>query len=166
MCRAFLALSLTLLFVSGALAQADPTRRVPDQAQGAATRSVARYLDQERALEESLSRHDRSAVTRWLADDFEARSAASPDTADLNTWLRREFASKRHERLISDLAVREVDGLAVVSFLLYGGSARSSAEATQYVVDLWRQSENKLLARFIDRSSSAPPAPVRPSGRE
>ena len=156
-----LPLLLSLACTGGSFAQTGPASRA-----GAATRPVARYLEQERALEEALTRHDRAVAMNWLAGEFEVRSAAKPDSMDIDSWLRQELASKRHERLITDLAVREVDDLAVASFFLVGGNTLGAAVTTQFVVDIWRQSDSKLLARFISRSSNTKASPVRPTGRE
>jgi len=117
-------------------------------------------------LEEALTKHDRAAATTWLAGDFEVRSATTSDSMDLDSWLRQELASKRHERLITDLAVREVDDLVVASFFLVGGNMPGAAVATQFVIDIWRQSDSKLLARFISRTPKTKAVPIRPTGRE
>jgi hypothetical protein len=103
-----------------------------------------------------------------LADDFDVRVAASPDALDADTWLRREWALPPRERMVRDLSVREFDDLAVVSFLLDAVPSQraGSVGATLFVVDVWRQSSGRLLARHVERPFAVPPRPPRPSGRE
>ena len=85
---------------------------------GAATRSVANYLDRERALQNAIATHDQAAAAAMLDPDFEARTPASPDTGARGEWLKGEFAKSDGPAQVRDLAVREADDLALVSFLL------------------------------------------------
>ncbi len=135
---------------------------------GMATRSVAKYLDLERALQEGLARRDRNSVVGLLADDFEVRTAATPDAIAGDEWLRREFASSARDRIVRDLSVREFDDLAIVSFLLdrAKGPRAAGAGATLFVVDVWRQSSARLLTRYVEHPANPPPVPSRPTGRE
>ena len=126
----------------------------------AATRSVSRYLDQERALIDALARRDTTALGALLAVDFVARSSASADVADSADWLARELRSPR-AGLVRDLTVREADDLAVVSFLLDHPGAKGS----DFVVDVWRQSTGRLLSRSSSRAANAPARPAKPDGR-
>ena len=131
-----------------------------------ATRSVAQYLDQERALAGALARHDRSAAFALLADDFNVRTAASPDVDPADTWLKREMSAKPAVGVVRDLSVLELDDLAVVSFLLDRGTAGQHGASADFVVDVWRQSSKKLQSRSVTRAANAPPRPTRPNGRE
>ena len=133
---------------------------------GMATRSVSLYLDRERGLQDALERRDRTAVAALLADDFALRSSAAADVESSEDWLRREFSSAPSEGLVRDLSVREADDLAVVSFLLDRGPPGRRPSATYFVVDVWRQSSQRLLTRSITRAAGAPPKSVRPTGRE
>jgi hypothetical protein len=146
-----------------AVAAAQP---VPHAGAGLATRSVSRYLAKERALEAALVQRDRAAVERVVAGDFVARGAASPDGDDREAWLSRELATAHGERIVRDLDVREIDDLAVASFLLDARPARGRAARPLFVVDVWRASSGQLLARHTARAADAPPAPSRPSGRD
>lgn len=150
----------------GAHAQPVAPPGLRGMAGGMATRSVSRYLGLERGLQEAIALRDRAAVMKLLADDFESRSASGPDTEAADEWLRREFAAAQPEGLVRDLSVREADDLAIVSFLLDRGKAGRSAAATYCVVDVWRQSSQRLLVRSLTRAAGAPPKPSRPSGRE
>jgi hypothetical protein len=135
-------------------------------ANGAATRSVSRYLGLERSLEESLMRRDLPAAAALLADDFELRSATNVDTESSEVWLKREFASKQHEGTARELSVREFDDIAIVSFLLDRGASGRSTAATYFVTDVWRQSSQRLLARSVTRAADAQKRATRPSGRD
>lgn len=163
------ALLLSALPHPAALAQArlPPGVRGPDgvvsgtQAGGmAATRSVARYLDQERALIDALARRDKVAAGNLLAEDFVARSAADADVLEGGDWLKRTLRAPRAS-LVRNLTVREADDLAVVSFLLDHPGAKYS----DFVVDLWRQSSGRLLSRSTSRAANAPARPPKPDGR-
>ncbi|MGZ5252582.1 MAG: nuclear transport factor 2 family protein [Caldimonas sp.] len=136
------------------------------RAGGMATRSVSRYLGLERSLQEALAGRDRAGVTALLADDFVLRTSAGPDVESADDWLRRELASAQREGLVRDLSVREADDVAIVSFLLDRGPAGRPATATWFVVDVWRQSTQRLLARSMTRAAAAPRRPGRPTGRE
>jgi len=131
---------------------------------GAATRSVSLYLERERALASALDRRDRAAAEGLLADDFMARSPASPDALEREPWLRGALAGRAHESRVRDLAVTEEGDVAVVSFLLDTSEGRGAR--TQFVVDVWKASTGKLLARHVAAGAGAPPPPRRPSGRE
>ena len=135
---------------------------------GMATRSVSKYLGLERALQEGLINRNRETVRALLADDFELRTAASPDVIVADDWLRRELASAGHDRIVRDLAVRELDDIVVVSFLLEPAQARPRARAvgTMFVIDVWRQSSSKLMSRYIEQPAVVPARLARPTGRE
>jgi len=143
-------------------ADAQPTL---GSAGGLATRSVSHYLDLERGLLDDLARRDRAAVQGRLADDFTSRTPDSDEVRSADEWLQQEFASPRG-RLVRDLSVREADDLAIVSFLLDRTSAGSRVASTWFVVDVWRRSTDRLLARSISRPIAAPPKPQRPTGKE
>jgi hypothetical protein len=161
---------LLLCAAAPSLAQAQgalpPGVRGPDS--GMATRSVSKYLDLERTFQNALAAGERSAVLKLLADDFDVRTAASPDAVLTEDWLRREFAGPAHGYRVRDLLVREFDDLDIVSFLLDRTRADGSGRTgpTQFVVDVWRRSSGKLLARYAEAPAHLPPVPSRPTGRE
>lgn len=162
------ALLLCLAAVPGSQAQSRLPPGVQGPAAGMATRSVSKYLGLERGLLEHIAQRDRAAVAALLAEDFEARTPASPDAIARDEWLQREFARPADDRIVHGLSVREVDDVAIVSFLL--GSAKphrkGQSAPTLFVVDVWRQSSGQLIERYVDRPVAAPPAPSRPTGRE
>lgn len=105
-------------------------------------------------------------MTALLADDFVLRTSASTDVESVDDWLRREFALTYPGGLVRDLSVREADDLAIVSFLLDRGPEGRPATSTWFVVDVWRQSTQRLLARSVARAAGAPRRPGRPTGKE
>jgi hypothetical protein len=142
-------------------AVAQPSRGV---AGGLATRSVSHYLDLERGLLDDLARRDRAAVQGRLAEDFASRSPDSDEVHAAEDWLTKEFAAPPG-RVVRDLSVREADDLAIVSFLLDRTPVGRGA-STWFVVDVWRRSTDRLIARSISRPAAAPPRPNRPTGKE
>jgi hypothetical protein len=131
---------------------------------GAATRSVSLYLGRERALAAAVDQRDRAAVEALIDDDFSARSPGSPDDLDREPWLRAMLGGHAGRTQVRDLSVREEGDVAVVSFLLDTGTGH--AAKTQFVVDVWRSSAGKLLARYVAAGTGAPPPTGRPTGRE
>ena len=133
---------------------------------GMATRSVSHYLDRERGLQDALERRDRNAVLALIVDDFTLRNSAAADVESGENWLRREFGSAPTGGFVRDLSVREFDDFAIVSFLLDRDPVIRRANGTFFVVDVWRQSTQRLLTRSMTGAAVAPPKPSRPSGKE
>jgi hypothetical protein len=133
-----------------------------------ATRSVAKYLRLERALQQAIVEHDRSAVTSVLESDFEMRSPASRDMRSQEDWLKDEFRKSSQTGRVRDLLVFEMDDVAVVSFLLetQGNKHGKQKALTYFIVDVWRQSTDKLQVRYVDTPANPPPVQNRPDGRE
>lgn len=135
---------------------------------GLATRSVSNYLRLERGLLEALKTGDRAVVLQMLDDDFEFKSASAADGETGAEWLDGELRSPAATADVRNLAVREFNEVAVVSFLL--DSRRSAkpgaAASTLFVVDVWQQKPSKLLARYVAQPRRAPPFPTRPTGKE
>jgi hypothetical protein len=135
-------------------------------APAAATRAVAHFLDRERTLAAALREHRRDAAAQMLAPEFEARTAESLDAIAAAAWLDAQLRTRPTATVVRDLAVRELGELAIVSFFLDRAAARGTATSTLYVVDLWRQADDRLVARYEARPAHAVPAPSRPRGRE
>ena len=132
---------------------------------GMATRSVAHYLELERGLLDALARSDRAAVLARLADDFTARTPESDEVDSADDWLQRELRAPQG-RSVRDLSVREVDDLAIVSFVVDRHAGGRGSGAPWFVVDAWRRSTDRLVARSISRPAVAAPRPTRPTGKE
>ena len=135
-------------------------------APSAATRSVAHYLDLERALAAALRERRRDAAAQMLAPEFEARTAGSLDAVGTAAWLDEQLHARPTPTVVRDLAVRELGDVAVVSFFLDRAAARGTATATLYVVDVWRQADGRLTARYESQPTHPVAAPTRPRGRE
>ena len=133
---------------------------------GMTTRVVSNYLERERSLQDALEQRQRAAAVAFLAEDFTLRTSTSEDVRSGDEWLRREFAPPQPEGMVRNLSVREVDDIAVVSFLLDRGTAGRRAASTWFVVDVWRQSTQRLLSRSMTRAIGALTKPSRPSGKE
>jgi len=161
--------AVVLALVAGVLHSAQAQPAVPGlrgAGGGMATRGVSLYLDRERGLQDLLERRDRAAVLALIADDFTLRTSAAADVESGEDWLQREFGSAPSGGFVRDLSVREFDDFAIVSFLLDRGPVIRRANATLFVVDVWRQSTQRLLTRSMTRAAVAPPKPSRPSGKE
>jgi hypothetical protein len=135
--------------------------------QAAATRSVAAYLTLERALADAVQAGDRDAAQRMLADGFVARTGGNPASLTADDWLARAMHG-RPAGVVRELAVDEFDDIAVVSFMQDERRTTSgrTVATSRYVVDVWRASTQKLLARYVAPPSRVAPPPVRPTGRE
>lgn len=162
----------TLAVVLSALTLAASAQsRLPPGVNGAgarratATRSVSQYLDLERALAGALQARRREQVVSMLADDFEMRSAESLDAVGAPEWLTDQMRPGVPAMQVRDLAVREFDEVAVVSFFL-DSSGPGGPRSNLYVIDVWRRAEHKLAIRYLSRPINGLPAPARPRGRE
>lgn len=133
---------------------------------GVATRVVSAYLERERSLQNALQQRQRSAAVRFLADDFTLRTSASEDVQSADEWLQHEFALAHLGGIVRDLSVREVDDVAIVSFLLDRGTAGRHSASTLFIVDVWRQSTRHLLSRSMTSAIGSSAQPGRPSGKE
>lgn len=162
-------IACTLLCVGlAAGAQAQP--RLPPGVDGTpagtggalATRSVSTYLARERELLDALQRGRREAVRGMLADDFEVHNTGRRDATPVDEWLGAALQAGAGRATVRDLAVREFDDIATVSFLI----DRGRGVPAQSVVDVWRQSSRRLLVRYVSKPSQVPPALTRPTGRE
>ena len=158
---------LAALLQATAFAQPALPPGVRGPAASAATRSVARYLDLEHALQDALAARDKGAVQNLLSDDFEVRTADGPDALQKEEWLRAEFTHARRNR-VRQFSLREFDDVAVASFLLQSVKPDGSAARgpTLFVVDVWRQSTGKLQVRYTDQPAHPPSLNDRPSGRQ
>lgn len=160
------------IVASAALLTGTANAQVADQAgrhgpaQGMATRSVTKYLRLERTLQRAVAEHDRDALVGMLDADFVQRSAAREDALPLDGWLNEELGKTRPNGRVRDLFVTETDDLAIVSFLLDTERPDKGKPVTYFIVDVWRQSTDKLQARYRDIPANPPRAPNRPDGRE
>jgi hypothetical protein len=129
-----------------------------------ATRSVAHYLELELALAGALQERRRDALMPMLAPDFETRSAQALEAVVGVEGLVAQVLPGSVAPRVRDLAVRELGDVAVVSFLL--DRTALSPHSTLYVIDVWQQQTDKLVARYISEPVRPLPMPTRPRGRE
>jgi ketosteroid isomerase-like protein len=145
------------------LASAEPPpspQRVPT-----VTRLVQLFSGLENDWMEAVRRRDEAAVARVLGDSFEMRSALAPsDPVPAGDWVRNavhEFHLRSFR--ISEMAVRELGTVAVVSFrLAQEGDLGGKAESAEFfVADVWVRQDGawKVAARY-----SAAPDRHRPLG--
>ena len=133
-----------------------------------ATRSVSKYLQLERDLQDAIRDKNTDAVKRTLAAEFEVRSSDKADATSMDAWSLAETRSKTTNVGVRDMTVRDFDDIAAVSFFLDRKHTVKGrpVTSTSYVVDIWRQSTSQLLVRYVTKPVKPVPAPIRPSGRE
>lgn len=126
------------------------------QAPSEATHALAtvlthKYLQSERALEQWFSTGMANKVQQQLSDDF---SAHIPPDEELGQkpWIERQIAQSRTPWAVTNLQASLQDDICVVSFLRIQPQTRK----WQFIVDIWRESSQKLLARFEGPLSSHP----------
>jgi hypothetical protein len=154
-----------LLLCAAAAAQ-DSAPAAHGAAGGLATRSVAQYTDLEQQLLQALRDHDRAAAQLLLAEDFEVRGPEGADAIAGAQWLDHSMQARPGGSRIQDLDAREFGDVATVSYLLHrkGRGAGAASPAFAYVVDVWRQSDHKLLLRYVStpaRHAAAAQGPDR-----
>ena len=162
-------LLLAAAFAGPAWSQPAQPPGVRGPATGLATRSVSTYLGLERGLADSLRQGDHDAVLKQLGEGFAAyEPEANDEGLAADGWLQSELRRPVVEAQVRDLNVRELDDLAVVSFVLDQRYrlGRKTGSATYYVVDVWRQTSHQLLARYVSKPAHIAPAPARPTGKE
>lgn len=150
----------TAALLAAPCAPAQPADALPPRTGGMAIREVSRHLSLERQLAEALAAHDAVAAGALVAEGFDARSAASPDPIDRDTWLRTAMAARPGR--VRDLAVREAGGMTIASFLMDRGTG--AARRTEFIVDAWQG--DRLLSRWSTVAAGTPAPRDRPDGRE
>lgn len=109
------------------------------------TRETSEYISREQALM-SLIENQENQEYPLLAEDFEAWSAKSKQWLPKTKWL--ETVRRQTNFSIHNLSVRHLDDLVIVSFSLKSISTLQEAQLTQFIVDVWRKSTNKLTIRY------------------
>jgi hypothetical protein len=141
--RIALAITSIALQLATASAQTTAPGRVPT-----VSRLVKQFTEQETRLAAQIRAGDTAGAGSLLADDFELRAASQPGRpVPRAEWLRQSMRSPGPDATPTQMAVHDLDGSAVVSFLQSG----SSANASVFVVDVWRRAgvEWKLAVRYI-----------------
>jgi hypothetical protein len=133
-----------------------------------ATKSVAKYLGVERSLLQALATHDEKAADAMLDDNFEQKTPIREEAKLLEVWLADELKKPHEGERVRDLSVLEEGDVAIVSFLLESPPPKTGKAKTPsyFIVDVWQQSSGKLMARYMDMPSNAPPFHAGPNTRE
>ncbi len=145
--------TITLLLSGPAISQ-EMALTPPGLSAQTVTRDVAEYTEREQNLMASIKENKEVTL---LADDFEVWSDKSNDWQSKAEWLKS--AKQLANADIRNLSVRLMDDFSVVSFLLETTEGQHKKRSTQFVVDIWRKSTNKLTVRYVsDLSSSTSPS--------
>lgn len=142
--------TITLLLSGPAISQ-EMALIPPELSAQTVTRDVAEYTSREQELLVLIKNKNKEDVL--LADDFEVWSDKSNDWQSKAEWLKT--AKQLANANIRNLSVRLMDDFSVVSFLLETTEGRHKKRSTQFVVDIWRKSTNKLTVRYVSDLASS-----------
>ena len=155
------ALCATAVFTDSVVAQPGKAPRI-----ASATRPMVEFSVREADLASAVRHHDKPAIERLLAADFEFRSPNNADELARADWLAAPASGAEAE--LSGLAVHAFPTIAIVSFTRTVTSG-AQAGTRAFVVDAWtRQGAGwQLLARYESALPSAMgnPADVAPTGK-
>jgi len=135
-----------MLLLSGAAIGGDMVLAPPGFIAQTVTRDVAEYTAQEQALMAAVIAKENQPKL-LLADDFEVWTGQGSDWQSKSEWLKT--IQQQSNFTIRNLSVRLMDDFAVVSFSLETVQGRHNKHSTQFIVDLWRKSTNKLTVRYV-----------------
>ena len=137
-----ISLSVLSIFTNSVIA-------APQQSTPTTTLLVKQYGELEAQLQQALVEKNKKKIEEFVAVDFAALSASSPSGAISRTaWIA--LSNKKGKQKISQLTVRELNNVQIVSFLLTTG--KLSAQKTYLLIDVWKvEADNKriLKARYI-----------------
>jgi len=131
------------------------------------TRGVIKYKALERALLQAQQDKRQDAAHQMVADDFEIWSAEKSEPTPRELWEQGLASSNVSWFQIRNMAVRDFESVAVVSFLLdrRGEANGKPITPTVYVVDVWQRQAGKLAVRYISEPGK-PAAQLMPTGKE
>ena len=109
----------------------------------ALTYTAHKYLQSEQHLETILDKGTHKELDQYLAENFTARDP-STSSFEKHQWLKQQLMRARQGWLISDIEVQIFDDINIVSFR----RVSSKTSQQQFIVDVWRDSQKKLLSRF------------------
>lgn len=141
------------------------------RADAALTYSAHHYLQAEQQLEEWLAKGLVLQVDQQLGEDFAVRGPTTPDF-DKNRWLQAEAQRARQGWIVRNIDVQSQGDIRIVSFQ----RVNRQTWQQQFVVDVWSDSQNKLLSRYESmpwlppKGQKSTPAPspqghIRPDGK-
>jgi len=129
------------------------------KADSALTYRGQQYFEIESRIEEAIKNKTPYTLNKFLSENF---SVHRPFLENLSgkEWLERKFIEPRQEWLIRDIEVQTFDNISIVSF----SKVNIASKEQQFIVDVWVDSEKKLLSRYeVFPSLSAPPIKAGPS---
>ena len=103
------------------------------------TRLVAIFSDLNNELFQSIQKHDAAAFDRLVGENFELRTASTPDDPkSRDDWQQLEFRRSLQSFRISHMAVRGLtDDVAVVSFVLEENRGATAPVQKSFAVQAW-----------------------------
>jgi hypothetical protein len=119
------------------------------------TRGMKIFGDAEAALTAALKAKDSATLDRLVAADFEQLAQGAPGTpVPREDWLKQAPADAARSTGIRDMAVHDYGDIAIVSFAW----TREPAQASAFVVDVWRRTSPQEAFQLKTRYLSAAPA--------
>ena len=116
------------------------------------TRLVKLFTERERALSDAIRSGDAQRTQNFLADDFEMRTGATASNPiPRMEWLSEVTRLRDPGEDASQMAVHDLNGVAIVSFT-QGGGANAA-----FVVDVWRTAgaDWRLAIRYAAPAGTA-----------
>lgn len=133
------------------------------------TRLVAEFYKKETALARALAKGNRVAAQALVDPDFELVAAADLGQSISFDAMANESAKTPHSLLIREMSVRDLGGLALVSFYWDENDRLARKSVTWTVVDAWKPGPDgwKLKTRFISARGNPAinPPGYRPEGK-
>ena len=144
------------------------SQRAPERVQ-TRTRLVAVFSDLNNELFQAFQKHDVAAFERLVGEDFELRTANSPDNPkSRDDWQRLAFRNPLQSFRTSKMAVRGLrDDVAIVSFVLEENPGPKSQAQKSFLVQVWsREGEAWVCQEEYVLPIAAPAAPSRRADRK
>jgi len=145
----------TQLMVAPAMA-GESVQRVPT-----VTRLVQMFSVLEQEVATAVARGDQPTLDRLLDRRFEMQVASgTADTVPREPWLRLSKAEAAGQTAqMSNMAVRDLEGVAVVTFdwTVHDDSSSSALGQRLFVTDLWKPKGDgwQLVLRIVGRSQAS-----------
>lgn len=146
---------ITLLLPEAAISQ-EMALVPPGSSAQVRSRDVAEYTLREQELMVLIKNVNKEDAL--LAEDFEVWSDKTNDRQSKAEWLKT--AKQIVTVNIHNLSVRLMDDFSVVRFLLETSQGRHKKRTTQFVIDIWRKSTNKLTVRYVSDLAVPRPASI------
>jgi len=133
------------------------------------TRLVALFSDLNNELLQAIQKHDVAAFEQLVGEDFELRTANSPDNPkSRDDWQRLAFRNPVQSFRTSQMAVRGLrDDVAIVSFVLEENRGPGSGAQQSFLVQAWsREGEAWVCQEEYVSPIAAPAVPSKRSDRK